>query len=54
MGADEIKSIGSRIQMQKLGEGIAGKIGRLKIMDLTRKNKTILSEVPDFVLIILL
>lgn len=54
MGVDEIENITTRIQMQNLGEATVGKTAWSTKRHFTRKNKRILNEVSDFLVLIIL
>jgi len=53
-GLDKVENTAGRIQVQKLGEGIAGKTGKLTKMQFTRKDEKILSEVSNIFSLIVL
>lgn len=53
-GVDKVENTASRIQMQKLGEALASKTGRLTKMQFTRKDERILSEVSNIFLLVVL
>lgn len=53
-GVDKVENMATRIQMQKLGEALASKTGRLTKMQFTRKDERILSEVSDIFLLVVL